>query len=337
MQLDFHYYAVFKLAALAGYGYRDAETISYASQYVDDSTEGEPIKPFPDQHFDTVRTAHYNLGAFDWNIQKKIYIPFHFIPANIRWQSPAGFTYVTRAHSHNPHELSTMLVHESLNETNPLLKLIRLGMTLHTIADSFAHFGFSGRHHEENNVGRIWLAKKDGRFKLDFLRSYVGDLFVPKIGHVEAFEYPDQPFLKWRYTNSRGRRKTRDNLATTLEAARQIYRILRHTRSSSTQTPDLEPDYPNDYREMKALFQRRGDLDSRCQRWRDFTHAPKYDKTKWRRAALEGDVKWDDMSRSERQAHTRTLRGKKGFDQSRWAYFHRAALKQRSLVLGWMN
>ena len=62
MQLDYHYYAIYQLAALAGFNSGDAETIAYASQYVDDSTEGDPIVPFPDQHFDTVRTAHYNLG-----------------------------------------------------------------------------------------------------------------------------------------------------------------------------------------------------------------------------------------------------------------------------------
>ena len=337
MQLDFHYYAIYKLARLAGYGSDAAETVAYASQYVDDSTEGEPIEPFPDQHFDTVRTAHYNLGAFDWNVQKKIYIPFHFIPTTIRWLSPADFAYVTKPLSRNPHELSTMLVNEAVNETNPLLKLIRLGTALHTVADSFAHFGFSGRHHEENDVGRIWLAKKDGGFKLDFLRSYVGDLFVPKIGHVEAFEYPDQPFLKWRYTNNQGRRKTRDNLVYTLNAIKEIYRILGQMRSSSGQIPDLELAHPNDYSDMKALFQKRGDLDTRCKEWRAFAHAPKYNKTKWRRAALEGDVNWDDMSRTERKSHTRRLKGKKGFDQSRWAYFHRAALRQRNLILGWIN
>ena len=337
MELDFHYYAVFKLARLAGYGPDDAEILAYASQYVDDSTEGAPIEPFPDQHFDTVRTAHYNLGAFDWNVQKKIYVPFHFIPTTIRWLSPADFTYVTQPLSHNPHELSIMLVNEAVNETNSLLKLVRLGVALHTIADSFAHFGFSGRHHEENDVGKIWLAQKDGGFKLDFLRSYVGDLFVPKIGHVEAFEYPDQPFLKWRYTNGQGRRKTRDNLLYALHAIKGIYRILRQTRSPSGQIPGLEQDHPNEYGDMRALFQRKGDRDTRCQRWRVFSRAPEYDKTKWRRAALAGDVNWDDMSRSERQSHAKKLKGKKGFDQSKWAYFHRAALRQRSLVLGWIN
>lgn len=96
MQLDYHYHVIYHLAELAGFKASEAGTIAYASQYVDDSTESEPIEPFPDQQFDTVRTAHYNLGAFDWNIQKKIYMPFHFLPPRIRWTNPKAFSYVTR-------------------------------------------------------------------------------------------------------------------------------------------------------------------------------------------------------------------------------------------------
>jgi hypothetical protein len=43
------------------------------------------------------------------------------------------------------------------------------------------------------------------------------------------------------------------------------------------------------------------------------------------------------MSRSRLSEHLGTLTGKKGFDASDWAFFHRAALKQRNLVLDWIN
>ena len=44
MQKDFHYYCIAILARAAGFGKSDALNIAYASQYVDDSTESEPIK-----------------------------------------------------------------------------------------------------------------------------------------------------------------------------------------------------------------------------------------------------------------------------------------------------
>ena len=337
MQLDYHYYAIFQLAKIAGFNTADSETIAFASQYVDDSTESEPIEPFPDQHFDTVRTAHYNLKAFNWNVQKKIYMPFHFLPLKIRWISPQDFSYLTKPASGDDSELPTMLINDAVAEKNRTLKLIRLGVALHTVADTFSHFGFSGRHHDENNVGRIWHAKKSGGWQLQMLTSYIADLFVPRIGHVEAFEFPDQPFLKWRYTNNAGRKKPRDNLKFSLQGAKLIYNFLKVAKDPSAGPSDLEQDHPKDFKKIRSLFQKRGDLDSRCSQWKKYTGASEYNKTKWRQKALKGDIEWDDMSPSEIKIHNRKLKGKSGFDSSKWAYFHRAAFKQRSMVVGWLN
>ena len=44
MDKDIHYYCVCVLAKAAGFSEADALTIGYASQYVDDSTESEPIQ-----------------------------------------------------------------------------------------------------------------------------------------------------------------------------------------------------------------------------------------------------------------------------------------------------
>jgi len=337
LQLDYHYYTVYQLAKLAGFGPRDSETIAYASQYVDDSTESEPVEPFPDQHFDTVRTAHYNLGAFDWNVQKKIYMPFHFLPTSIRWESPKDFSYVTKPATDGNTDLATMLIDDAVGESNKRFRLIRLGVALHTIADTFSHFGFSGRHHGENKVGKIWLAKTGGGWKLEPVGSFVGDVFLPSIGHVEALNYPDQPFLKWRYTDRQGNIKTRNNRSQSINGAKLIYHRLKFAKSSSAPSKGLDQDHPQDFKRIASLFSLEGDLDIRCAKWKTYTKAPDYDKTKWRKAALKGDVRWDDLSGSERKVRLRKLQGKPDFDNSRWAYFHRAALKQRGLVLGWIN
>jgi len=336
MQLDYHYYVIYHLARLAGFKRADAETIAYASQYVDDATESEPIEPFPDQHFDTVRTAHYNLEAFDWNVQKKIYMPFHFLPNKIRWESPPDFSYITQPAHEDEAELASMLFKDACGENNWRFRLIRLGVALHTVADTFAHFGFSGRHHDENNVGRIWLAK-DGGWELKILESYVADIFVPRIGHVEALEYPDWPYLTWRYTNNRGKKKLRNNLDYSLRGVRLIYHFLKTAKSPSTESTDLDDDHPGELNSIRKLLKRKGDLKRRCKRWKDYSSAPGYDRKKWRREALRGNVDWDYMSSSQMQTLKKELKGKTGFDDSRWAYFHRAALKQRSLVTGWLN
>ena len=38
MQIDFHHGVTYTVARLAGFAHRDAETIAYCSQYVDDAT-----------------------------------------------------------------------------------------------------------------------------------------------------------------------------------------------------------------------------------------------------------------------------------------------------------
>jgi len=335
MKTDFHYYTIYQLSKLAGFTGTDAQIIAYASQYVDNSTESEPIRPFKDQYFDTARTAHYNLEGFTWNVQKKIYMPFHFLPAAIRWQSPKDFSYITRQATGAKNELAARLVKDALTEKIIRFRLIRLGIALHTMADTFSHAGFSGRQHDENNVGKIWFNKK-GKWDFRFFETH-GDMLFPRIGHLEAFKFPDQPFLHWRYKDNNGKNIVRNNTDICLACARLIYHFLKTTKSPAKPPATLAYDFPDHHKQMTSLFLKKGALEKRCDRWLDYTGAPAYDKQKWRKLAVKGDVDWDDIPRSEFKTHAGLLTGKKGFENSKWAFFHRAAFKQRSLVLGWLN
>ena len=230
-----------------------------------------------------------------------------------------------------------MLAKDALTEENHRFRLIRLGVALHTVADTFSHFGFSGRHHDENNVGRIWNRKKDGGWELQTLKSFVGDIFVPRIGHIEAFDFPDQPFLEWRYTNNASQQRTRGNLKYSINGVKLIYHFLKLAKDPLTQSTDLAREHAMDFRKIRLLLKSKGSLSRRCDRWKNYTEAPEYNKTDWRQEALEGDVEWDNMSFNKRRYHTKKLKGKNGFDTSKWAYFHRAAFKQRSLVVSWLN
>ena len=70
MEKDFHYYCLGILARASGFAPEDALTIAYASQYVDDSTESEPMR-IGEMIFDPVRTSHYyySLKSFEWSVQ----------------------------------------------------------------------------------------------------------------------------------------------------------------------------------------------------------------------------------------------------------------------------
>lgn len=159
MERDVHYYLVYKLAVLAGFDAPDAESIAYASQYVDDATESEPIT-VDGERFDTVRTAHYGLWAFNWDVQKKIYIPFHFLPPKPR--SRIAYAYASRRATDKDCVSARKLFDIAKKEMDAELRLIRIGVAVHTISDTFSHYGFSGRWNNENDVKGIWLKENGG-------------------------------------------------------------------------------------------------------------------------------------------------------------------------------
>ncbi len=80
MNIDFHYYAVRVLAHYAGFEPDEAHVIACASQYVDNSTEGDPIRLKGQEYcFDPVRTAWMHLESTGTEVQRMVYMPFHFV------------------------------------------------------------------------------------------------------------------------------------------------------------------------------------------------------------------------------------------------------------------
>ncbi len=115
MEKDLHYYGTYTAAILAGYNEQDAQTISYAAQYVDDSTLyqinstlnisqihtiEEYISMTPERwqelagiDFVPIITSQTNTEIFFSNVKsnftsdaenelRKIWCPFHFLPGN---------------------------------------------------------------------------------------------------------------------------------------------------------------------------------------------------------------------------------------------------------------
>ena len=330
MQKDFHYYCIAVLARAAGFKKKEALTIAYASQYVDDATESEPIK-VGELIFEPVRTAHIGLEAFQWSVQKRIFIPFHFIPP-VPLRKP-GDTFITAPDSKFARDILT----NALNEANPSFRLCRIGIALHTYADTWAHQKFSGRENDENDVEMI-RRKKNGKWdRLIWENMYLD--FLPEIGHAEADHFPDYPFLEWKYKRKHfNDHVTRDNKEEFLKAARSIYDRLVNTDGAKKKYlnwNDIKPQIQN------LIHNAEEDLDKRCDRWqREFKGMFKpasfnYDKYEWRNDALRPsrikNIKWDKLKQSEFGKLKFNM--STGFYDSMWVQFHRAALKQRHYVL----
>jgi hypothetical protein len=364
MQQDFHYYTIGVLARGAGFNPADALVIATASQYVDDATEGERI---PIQVngvtllFDPVLTSYKKLDMFkatDWSAQKRVWLPFHFLPSQpFDPDTHLSYSFITRPGS----DFARFLVAQAAAEPLQRYKrrLCRLGVALHTLADSWAHQDFSGRKSDgENNVEAIYIKDSANQPWLHLpVENVVLDI-LPKLGHAQAAYFPDLAYQHWKFSlvPSPGE-ITRDNPAIFLEAAHTIYTILSEVEKVDPAPPipwgELEP-------KLRATLSASGAkarlveelthsidralqaeaVEKRCALWRgtfqhtfgDLADQYRYDPTAWRQAALTGDVEWDKYTRKDwEQLAPRPV--KSGFWDSYWVHFHRAALRQRHLVL----
>lgn len=365
MQKDFHFYCIAVLARAAGFEKEDALIIAYASQYVDDSTESELIRlnvAKGNLRFDPVRTAYAGLElvmSMSWSAQKRVWIPFHYIPPNsFHAESSDTFSFVTQPDSPFARMLLEQVASEPLE--NHKRRLCRMGIALHTYADTWAHQRFSGRRNRlENDVEDIGV-KVNGSYRKLKAENILLDA-APQIGHAEAGFFPDLTYQKWRYRPRRppGRKRyvERDNVAEFLQASETIYNWLREMSKpnapvlqwESELKPELcnlfegprvvEPDL-TDHLSMRAYRSyHTQDLDERCKRWKKafadlFAPRPEeysYDREHWRKKALDGPTDWDDFSQRD---WDQTLFGlRRNFWNSLWVHFHRAALLQRHFVL----
>jgi hypothetical protein len=361
MQRDFHYYCIGVLARAAGFNRDDALTIAYASQYTDDSTESDLIQLEIDQgylKFDPVRTSYDGLETIHslaWSAQKRVWIPFHFLPPRpFRPEESQDFSFITEPNSAFGQFLLGEAAKEPLDNQNR--RLCRIGVALHTFADSWAHQDFSGREsREENDVESISLYNRSTkRWRKLGIENLIFDA-LPFIGHGEAGYFPDLAFQKWKCVVGEGRKVQRDNIDTFAEAAHRIYTQLLPLDKADADTPipwnEIEPKIrmllaskDRDPRGVERYtlpayraYQARM-VENRCKRWRQefgYLFEPgtfHYDKQAWRRDAMEGDTNWDGYSEAEWRGML-PRKVKPDFWNSLWVNFHRAALRQRHLVL----
>ena len=151
---DIHYYAAYYLARNAGYDINDTIEIAWASQYVDDS---EYINPSIVQ------------SAQPW--KRKIVSAYHF-PA------PNGQAVKEGARCAKSAMKSAMDTRSNF----------AFGIALHTVADTYAHAGFSAYHDPKLN-------QREGIDRFDALGITVYPMKVPSIGHAQAGVSIDYPYL----------------------------------------------------------------------------------------------------------------------------------------------
>jgi len=333
VQIDFHYCTIRVLAEKAGFSPEDAQIIAYASQHVDDAVDHEKMNVdghmdilshrFTESTFDPICTAHKGLQhikGFKEEVQHKIYVPFHFLPD---FENEKNLVVTKNC------KLSRKLVVNAITELSKstgefrILNLIRLGISLHTFADSWAHQNFSGVHDSYDNDLKSIEIFKNGKWE------YIPVLFkleldtLPDIGHAEAGGFPDISYLKWRFVKESGNEVyERDNSQIFIEAAENILALFKGI---------------NELVEWDSIKQKLHECfsfeaENSEEKFKKFQRTfPEigfyYDENQWRTEALR---------LVEKNKLAKMMDKKPAFvigNDKKWFYFHLAAHDQRNFAL----
>lgn len=217
MNISYHYYTVKTLAVKAGFDEEEAQVIAYYSQMVDDFVLSHRVimKETPPSFFvDNGMAEELDGGMWGFlpcptginflksvshGYQKHTLVPFHFITArklpDIE-RNPDFSRLDYRCASAG--ERSNMLIHrivrdavQQVRQERTVKNLMRLGMALHTFADTYAHCHFSGFHGFENEAQiRKAYSKEAGREMVPQAERVMFSE-LPSIGHGNVGVVPD--------------------------------------------------------------------------------------------------------------------------------------------------
>lgn len=198
MDIEFHYYMTYLIAAKAGLDASSAQTVAYASQYVDEN----------DMQFEINKgkgNAYRNHISQTMNILKpkakliRIYPIFHFIPGDPKnktsWRRDGKMHWLNTT----PNSANANAIFDRALETKDLH---RIGIATHGYVDTWAHQNFIGYYDDFNSVDIGFGA------------------VTPNIGHADAGHNPDWPALVW--TDPRLIQNAVDNRARFLEAGAHL-------------------------------------------------------------------------------------------------------------------
>ena len=224
MQEDFHYYATYCAAILAGYTHRESLDICYSAQFVDlcSKTYLTAIKAPV-----SAATTQLQLEMMDARTDvvglqdiTRIWASFHFLPRDLyakkKWH-PKAYMNKYRLICGPNSDLMVKTVELARGKS-----LQSVGIAMHVLADTWAHANFAGTPSLviNNTTSDFYEIVKDGdqekEIKIKFRHStsspddlekhiYNNSLFqssensIMNLGHGRAGHLPDYSFIKYRY------------------------------------------------------------------------------------------------------------------------------------------
>lgn len=275
MNIEFHYYNIYFLALRAGFSDNDASVIAYSSQFVDSNVISYKINTNRGV-FNTLVTQNY--GWWDKSFPEDVYIPFHFFPGDIDYPGSARKDGRTNKMNVTPNSSNVKKLLVSALKTR---NLYRVGIGLHTFADSYAHQNFSGILEDWNIIEE--------------------NSIIPGIGHAQAVTNPDKFIGEWKDPRLVRGKDYIINKLRFLKAAKKVYKYLCTYNGKSFDNADIVMDELNEMigTSYKTQDERIADIIIECNAYR-------YNRKQW----LSEAVYLDEQPDQEELFH--------GYDKLLW-------------------
>lgn len=233
MDIEFHYYMTYLIAARAGLASDAAAIIAKSAQEVDDNHIPITVSAgTPDAYLGTISQT---MNILRPHHARKIYPIFHFIPGD-----PDAPTAARRDGAKSPWTTTpnSALANTMLDAALGSGDLYRIGASAHAFADTWAHQNFLGRDDQMNEMPEAGLAQ-----------TFVNRVGLFRIGHALAGYQPDIADLIWR--DDRLLNSTIVNADRFLDAAAHLFKKFRaFTRRPVA--PDADPDLVELLRDLRA-------------------------------------------------------------------------------------
>ena len=285
MQLDFHYYATYCAAVLAGYPHEEASQICYSAQFADNCTRTflARIKA-PDIACTTqtaMEMADVTMNTVGITDITRIWSSFHFLPYDLYADIRRGnqeYKNKFRLLCRNNGTLVADTVNLAKDKT-----LQAVGVAMHVLADTWAHANFAGtpsmmitdtnyHFYEYIQENGEWIRRKV-RFGLgsgeDLEKSrYINTVStkseksVMSLGHGQAGHLPDYSCLRYVFMPSWGNYEEiyKDNPSDYWYAFCQMIYAMKYLRGKHETFElhhyDFEAAAPYE-EEIKALIEKR--------------------------------------------------------------------------------
>ncbi len=287
MQADFHYYATYCAAYLAGYSHKEALDLCYSAQMVDCLT-----KTFLKSISATVHAATSQSQAELVDLKSditaiqditRIWSSFHFLPKDLYAEVP----HSTRTYR-NKYRLICGPNGRLLKDTVELAKdrsIQAAGIAMHILADTWAHYNFAGTpslviNNTDNNFSEIMedgsvrpISFKHSPGASDDIENAVfnstvfnlGETNILNLGHGHAGHLPDYSYIRYKYMPAwdNYRECLKDNPSDYRKAFCQMIYAMKYLRGEvevfELDTYDEEAIAPYEERIMAILTKRQED------------------------------------------------------------------------------